>query len=63
MKRAAACLTILLLVAGPSAAGSQSSGPLFFTDNGTDRVSSADLDGTNLQTLMQLTANPMGRRG
>ncbi len=33
---------------------------LFFTDNGTDRVSRADLDGSNLQTLVQLTANPGG---
>ena len=33
---------------------------LYLTDNGTDRVSSSDLDGSNLLTLVQLSLNPIG---
>ena len=33
---------------------------LYFTDNGTDRVLSSDLDGSNVQTMVQLTENPRG---
>ena len=33
---------------------------LYITDNGTDRVSSSNLDGTDFQTMVTLTENPRG---